>query len=398
MNLTTKKFSTWYFQWWRPVVLVVAIGVLAYVLFFHNLTHLTPGYSPREVAAYNSSNGFKPILDNPLGAPYKLVVYAAMKLGHHDLLITRLAAASFAVAASLLFFAIARAWFSYRAAFLVTILFATSSGFLHVARFGSALILQMSILLLVAAGIWWNSRKHSTVISLVLLVVLATMLYVPGMVWFELLALFFSRKKLLSDLHQVSWKLRLAGIGLFLVILAPLIRACVLHSSTLLSFAGLPASFGSFSQTLDTIGGSLLSVAIHSNGSPDLWVGHVPLLNVIEIALFLLGTYVYLRREIWERSLFLLGAIVLSLVLIGLGGPVSISSLVPLLYLVIGAGLYELLQQWLHVFPRNPFARFAGIFLICALVLASALYQYRAYFVAWPHNAATKQTFTIQRL
>ena len=48
-------------------------------------------------------------------------------------------------------------------------------------------------------------------------------------------------------------------------------------------------------------------------------------------------------------------------VLVGLGGPVGLSILVPLLYVAVATGLAYLLHEWLKVFPNNPLARGFGI-------------------------------------
>jgi hypothetical protein len=378
--------------------MVAVVALLSYILFFHNLAHFLPGYAPREIHTYETASSWQAIADDPLNAPYKIVLYGVLLLGHHSLLATRVVAAAFAVGASLLFFMVARGWFSYRVALLSTIMFASSAGFLHVARLGSALVLQMGLLLLLATAVWWRQKGEPGKLKMVLtLAALAALWYVPGMIWFELLALIILHRRLRLTIARADWGLRAMGAALFLVLVAPLIRAFILSPHSLLTFAGLPQHFAPPLETLQHIGNSLLSVGLHSNGASSLWLAHLPLLNVTEIALLLLGIYAFTRRLALSRAVYLLAATIVSLILIGLDGPVDISSLVPLLYLVIAGGLYELLRRWMSVFPRNPFARFAGVFFILVALFFSVLYQYRVYFVAWPHNSVTQQTFTRQQ-
>jgi hypothetical protein len=392
------KIARVYFRLWRPAGVVIVVALLSYILFFHNLAHFLPGYAAREVYTYQTAGSLHAIMNDPLNAPYKIVLYAVMQLGHHSLLATRIVAAAFAVAASLLFFMVARGWFGYRSALLGTIMFASSAGFLHIARLGSALILQMGLLLLLATAVWWrNEQRPSQPKLLLTLLAFAALWYVPGMIWFELLAVWVLHKQLRYAAWRLGWQQRTAGLVLFLVLVAPLIRAFVLSPHLLLTFAGLPQQFAPPLEMAQNIAGSLLSVGFHSNGLSSLWLAHLPLLNVTEIVLLALGVYTLVRRVALRRSLYILAATVLSLLLIGLNGPVDISSLLPLLYLVIAGGLYELLRRWMSVFPRNPFARFAGVFCIIAMLFFSVLYQYRVYFVAWPHNAVTRQTFTHQQ-
>lgn len=387
-----------YFRLWRPAGVVLVVALLSYILFFHNLAHFLPGYAPREVYTYQTASNLHAILNDPLNAPYKIVLYVVMQLGHHSLLATRLVAAAFAVAASLLFFMVARGWFGYRSALLGTIMFASSAGFLHIGRLGSALILQMGLLLLLATAVWWrNEQRPSRPKLLLTLLAFAALWYVPGMIWFELLAVWVLHERLRYIISRSSWQQRTIGVALFLVLVAPLIRAFILFPDQLLTFAGLPQHFAPPLTMAQNIAGSLLSVGFHSNGLSSLWLAHLPLLNVTEIVLLALGAYTLARRIALRRALYVLIATILSLLLIGLNGPVDISSLLPLLYLVIAGGLYELLRRWMSVFPRNPFARFAGVFCIVVVLFFSVLYQYRVYFVAWPHNEVTRQTFTRQQ-
>lgn len=386
-------------RFWRPALAALGIALLSYLLFFHNLTHLLPGYADREIATYNSSTSLRAIVDDPLNAPYKLVLYVILQLGHHSLLTTRVTAAAFAVGAAVLFFVIARHWFRYRVALLATLMFASSAGFLHLARLGSPLVLQMSLLLLVAVLIWRRHAESNRLLGYGLIAMLAALWYVPGMIWFELLTALFLFKPLRRSITRLSLMARLVYGGLFLLVLLPLVRAIILEPSSALGFAGLPAHFASPLQILHSLGNALLAIGLYAQGQPDLRLGHLPLLNAIELVLLLLGAYVLGRRLARTWGWYILAAALLCVLLTALGGPIGTSSgLLPLLYLIIAAGVHELLRRWLYVFPRNPFARFAGIFCIVLLVGFSVLYHCRAYFVAWPHSNATRETFTHQRV
>lgn len=401
-------------RYWRPAVAVLLIAALSYILFFHNLTTLLPGYSAREVATYKASSSLQVILDHPFNAPYKLLVLALQKAGVHDWAATRYVAASFAVMSSILFFVVVRFWFSYRTAIIGTILFASSSGMLHFARFGSSLILQMCILALLACAIWWRAGKLSrTLVGFISVAVFALLWYIPGMIWFELLLVGIKHKTLLRAWQQSTILQRLLAGFLFLLIIAPLVRNLVGSPQNLLIFAGLPTHFASFAQTGQNILDALLLVGVHSNGQAELWLAHAPLLNVTELVLLGLGVFVFIRDVALTRRIFVFAGVGISLLLIGLNGagntgnvwgsqfaatgPVNVSMLVPLLYLLIAGGMFELIRQWFRVFPRNPIARAAGVGFITLLVGFSVVYHYRAYFVAWPNNPATKKTFSLQQ-
>lgn len=388
---TLRRF---FFRAWRPAILIVVLAAAAYFLFFYRLGSLLPGYSSRELQSLAGASHFKDILAHPLDAPYKLFVYLGVFLGHH-LLVTRVVAAAYGVLTGVLFFAIVRAWFTYRVALLATILFVTSSGLMHVARLGSPLILQLAPLLIMAAGLILRRSRQNILIFYLFAIITASLVYVPGMVWFELGGLLLWRKDIRLRLGHIArrWH-KLLALLLMLAVLAPLIRACIIFPSQIRAVFGLPEHFASLPSILTNFWHMLLAIGIRSDSAPDLWLGHAPLLGIIQIILLIGGVYSFLRHLKLLRTLFLIGGLVGGLILASLNGPVTIAVILPFLYLLIAGGLYELLHEWLAVFPRNPIARFTGIGIVCIVVFFSVLYQWRAYFVAWPHNSITRATFS----
>ena len=130
---------------------------------------------------------------------------------------------------------------------------------------------------------------------------------------------------------------------------------------------------------------------------PELWLGKAPILDVFALVACILGIYFYLTHWKASRSRYLAVLALFGFVLVGLGGPVGLSILVPLLYMAVATGLAYLLRDWLKTFPNNPLARSLGIGLVVFAVTLSCLYNYRAYFIAWPHTAVTKATFRYHR-
>lgn len=389
MNTLSRLF----FRFWRLATTFLVLALLAYLLFFHNLYGLLPGYANREIQARASAASLSVIIHNPINAPFTLPVWAALKLGYSSPAITRIVAASYGVLASILFFWIVRSWYRYRVAFMATILFATSSGFLHTARLGSPLILQMGVLAILGVLLWYRRTSHHRWVSYAIVGMFAVFWYVPGMVWFELLAIGLLHKYVWRLLRRIGWPHLVGWLVLWAIVVAPLVWAAVHSPRIIMSLAGLPTHFGSIWQVLQNIGNTALAISIRGPGNPDLWLGHMPLLDITETALLLLGVYLFVKSFRSLRGIALIGLTAMGIILVGLGGPVAISGLVPLAYLFIAGGLHVLLNRWLSVFPRNPVARSAGILMVLLLAFFSVLYQVRSYFVAWPHNPATVQTF-----
>jgi hypothetical protein len=385
----------WFFRLWRPALAIGSLALVAWLLYFHRLGTLLPGYSTTERATMLASSNWHYIANNPVNAPYKILVWLFTAVAHHGALMTRAVSACFGILAVAAFFIIIRPWYGFRIAFLGTLLFATSAGLLHTARLGTPLILQMSLLAVLFTAGWYRRSHHRAFVGYVVLGVSAILWYVPGMLWFELIGVALVWRSLWGQLHRTK-PLHIAGsLATFVVILAPLIVASIHDPHVALSAAGLPQHLGTLKHFGMNLLHNALGIGIYSNSSQLLTVGHVPLLGVAERVLAALGLYAYLRHNRSVRTWFIAGTAVISLLLMSLGGSVGFAMLLPLLYLLVVHGLDHFLGRWLTVFPRNPIARSVGVGVVCAMLFFSVLYQVRVYFVAWPHNPTTQAAFRL---
>jgi hypothetical protein len=393
-----KTMQRFLFRAWRPALLLISLGLLAYLLYFHHLGSLLPGYANEERTTYAATRSWSDVAENPINAPYKILLLVLATVSHQGILLTRVSAALFGVAAVVIFYFITRAWYGFRLAFFSTILFATSGGFLHFARLGTPDILQMGVLALIGLIVWHRRapRLHPY-LTYAFVVTLGLLLYVPGMIWFEILTLALIHKRIIRHWNRSAVSSRIIWPFLTVVSALPLVFSILKHHTFLMSILGLTGSLHHISSLGGNLWHSILSIGMRSNGSPLLWIGHSPLLNVAEVILGAIGVYYYAFQQRSVRGLLLGGITIMGIILISLGGGVAIVCIIPTLYLLIASGLNHLLEQWLAVFPRNPIARGAGALLISIMVAFSMFYHVRAYFVAWPHNPATRQTFRLPR-
>jgi hypothetical protein len=391
-----EAIRVFYLRTWRGLVLSLSLGIIAYLLYFSRLSSLPPGYSAPELHTYAVAGNWHTILGNPVNAPYKALVWICMELTHHSLLAARVVSACMGLLAAIVFFIVVRAWCSYRAALMTTILFAASAGLLHFARLGTGDILQVSVLVLLGVLLWYQDHHSYRIVTSYLLIALFALLwYVPGMVWFELLGLVLLRKTIGDQLRHAK-TLNLVGMPIvFLLCITPLVWESIKHPRILEQIVGLPQQLHLITHVGTNLLRLVLGIVVHSNGNPLYWVGHAPLLSVTEVVALLLGIY-YMTKERSGRTVFLLGSGAIGLVLASLDGGVTFACLLPVIYLCIATGIDRFLDTWLTVFPRNPVARIGGISIVCLMLAFSLLYQVRAYYVAWPHAPATYRTFTHQ--
>lgn len=390
------KHTPWVPKLSRAALVLLCLASLGYLLYFHRLGSLLPGYSAPELQSYSDARNWHTVIANPINLPYSATVWLLIAVLHHGILMTRVTAAACGVIAALLFFAVVRLRYSFFVALLGTILFTTSTGFLHISRLGTGQVLQMGLLALIAAILAYRRQpQHRPSTDYGLVALLALLWYIPGLIWFELFAGVILFKGVRNRLRQIT-PLHLVGyVAAALIVAAPLLLAGSHHPSLLLSVFGLPTGLHPLTQFGSSLLHAVLAIAIRSDGNPLLWVGHAPLLSVAEFSLGLIGAYVYFWQRRGRSSLLLGGNLVISLVLIGFASGVGYATLIPLLYLFVVAGINYLLDQWLRVFPRNPIARGVGVLAVCAMLAFVVFYQVRVYFVAWPHHKATQQTFRL---
>ena len=219
-------------------------------------------------------------------------------------------------------------------------------------------------------------------------------LYIPGFVWFVLGGLVWQRRIVLYELHQTKVVNKLLAGLLLLVLATPLIWASIKHPAVAQLSVGLPSIWPSPVQFLQNAYHIPLQLFVHGPNNPILWLGQSPILNIFEDAMFILGVYAFWQHRELERTRLLLGLGVLCSVLIIIGGLVTITALIPLIYITIAAGLLYTLEVWFSVFPRNPVARGVGILVLAVAMLVSCNYHLREYFVAWPNAPATHAVFT----
>jgi hypothetical protein len=296
-------------------------------------------------------------------------------------------------------FYILRRWYGMRTAIIGGILFACSSWFLHVSRVATFDVMYLwAIPTLLAAYIALYNKPEDRRVAFGWLAVQLIVLYVPGMIWFSLVGALLLRSEVASALRSLRdwWQVSLwAMMGV--VLLAPLavglLRGDTLH--LLLKLAGLPDSIPSGITLLKGAAAGVLFVFVRTPADPVTWLGQLPALGAFTAAMLVGGIIFYAKHIRAARTQLLLIYGLLGLMLAAIGGETTRSVIVPLLYLVAAGGIAYILHLWLQVFPRNILARRLAIGLMAIAIGFACFYNLRSYFIAWPHNPDTLQTFVM---
>ena len=370
-------------------------AILALLVFGYRLNALVPSLSPQEKSTWNAAGDWHALLADPTNAPYKALLWAAHFLPFDSSLSARLPSAAILLIALVLFVSILHRWHGPRSTVFGFFLFLTSAWLLHVGRFaGPDIMYIVSILALIAVHIGLYDHGDSPLMLYAWLLTNIAVLFVPGMAWFVLFGIALQAGALWSAVRDFKalWQKLLWPVIAFGG-LGAIAAAVAYHLALWRTWLGLPEQFAAWQPMLTNIGRVLLAVVYRAPLRPGLWLGQLPILGVFLSLMLLAGVVFYARHFRAARSHLLAGYVVISVVLAALGGAVTLSVLVPTLYLIVVAGIAYVLHFWLRMFPRNQLARGAGIAVVSLAVALACAYNLQQYFVAWPHNPDTAASY-----
>lgn len=380
---------------WRIIGLYGILFAALGLLLTWKLNTLLPGYSGAEHAAYVTALSVGNILDNPLNAPYAILVKVLSLIDGDSLLATRVVAVGFGLAILGAFCWLLKQWHDTRTAIIGTVLLGTSAWFLHAARVGTPEILMFGTIALVAGGVWLRQSK-SWLALLACFALAALFIYVPGMIWFLAIGLFWQWRTIDRVFKQ---HLGIVSVGALVLLLAivPLGWAIYKDHTIFMQWLALPTTLPNPLEIIKNIARVPYHLVASNAPNPAMWLGTAPVLDIFSAAMFIMGGYLYLRHITLIRTPVFLTALIAGTVLIGLGGGASYSLILPFIYVIMTAGVAYLLSQWLAVFPKNPIARGLGVALVIVLVAFTCTYHLRHYFVGWPQAQATHDVYTIEK-
>ena len=373
---------------------VVAFAGIAYLLV-HRLASITSGrLAASESEALATHPSWHSIWNATLSAPY-FAVLRVVHYGSSTPFYNRLVAACIGFLAALLLYFVLQRWVGWRLATLGAILFGTSGGLLHTARLVNAEILQLFAVSFLLAWFAWSHKQPKPKHLLVGLSVICVLVYTPGLILLVLLASWLNRKSLGVSWLQADKRQRTFLISTALILLAPLGYHLGTHGyREILLWLGytLPVNLSALSGFAQALWHTPLHLFIRGSADGTFGLAHQALVNAPMSFLAVLGAYVAVSRFHEGRWRFILLVLAGCWFVAALGG-LSESVLTPIICVLSTVGLAYLLSEWYRVFPRNPIARNAGLLLVAMVVAVSGWYEIRAYFVAWPHNSATRAAF-----
>ncbi len=380
-------------------VITLALAVFFFIWRLVTLTHSKLNFQEHQLNAtlLRQTPWWKSILQ--LNGPYYLLMHLSRLIGN-NLYLFRMVSVLIGILSALAVYWLISQWHGYKIGMMSAAIYITSFGALAIVRQAGQISASMLITvgLLVAIALIYRWQNFWSLLLLILVV--DSLLYLPGAIWLVIAALILSFGKIRESFSDLSAIEKLALTLLFLIFLVPIAFRLGYHYSNHQLVYWLGYALNGKLSALKSFGLNLVrtpaNLFFYSLSLPAaLSLGHLPLLPISITILSILGFYCYLTRMSnyrWRTIsvLFLIGWLSVGL------GVLSVYVLLPLCALAAGTGLAFMLKEWYTVFPKNPIARYLGVALMVLIIAFTCFFSARSYFVAWANDPATTSNYSYQ--
>lgn len=288
----------------------------------------------------------------------------------------------FGTATMVLFFMTMRQWFRPSIAVVSTFVALTTTPFINILRSATpdVMLLFWTITLLYAAVKLLVKKEKAFVWKLIIVLSAVGLIYTPLGIYPLLAFIVVSllHPHIRSRLRHIRLQRKIILGAIAMVAITPMVIHLVNEPSTIKLLLGIDlfqASFGDFRGTMKTLYMSYVNV-MRSGFSGTLVI---PAFNVASVCLILLGLFRCIKDHHTARSYALLAWTAATLPVIFLAPTEQQLIIMPAL-LLITVGIETLILDWYKLFPRNPYARIAGLVPLTILFVSIAIGNITHYF------------------
>lgn len=306
----------------------------------------------------------------------------------------------FGVLAIILFNLTIRRWFSHSISIIATIIAATTAAFMLVARSGTPeVMLPFWTVLFIFAGVGFLVNREKGFRWKLLIVLAAVgLLYTPYGIYTLLSCLIggIIHPHVRSRLKNVR-PTRLAILaGLGFAALIPIIISAVKDPSIIATLTGL----NSLPQSLDQIRmnlANMIGLYLDFSNSRIVDTYIAPIFNIASLALMLLGAFRLVQHHHTARSYVMtawLSVIALTMIILNQSPHLAF---MPSMFL-LAFGIKALVDEWYILFPRNPYARFAGLIPLGILLVGIAFSNLTHYFYSFRYTPSSSYSASLSAI
>lgn len=373
------------------------IGLLVAVLLIIAALYVPGGLSTQEMnsAVKSDSLSFSSFDPNSMvDLPYSLLQNVSFKLFDVTTLSIKLPSLILGLLSLLGIILLLGYWFRMSIAVIAALIVVASSQFIFSSQHGTSDIMYIFMptwtLLLALKVSRQDNAKKRRFWEVLLFGILAASLYTPLSIYIfiAVASATLLHPHLRFIVGQISKRRLIAASLIGLLLISPLIAAIVMHPKIGLTLLGIPEQWPNFTENARQIFMSYLGAFFsQSDEAPQ------PIYALPALLLMLLGFARLLKTRHTARSYIIISWLVLLAPIILINPTKTTITFVPVL-LLIAAGIDGLLRYWYEMFPRNPYARVAGLIPITILVAGMTLTGAERYFYTHRYNPTVANLYS----
>lgn len=390
--LTDYVLYRWRYILGYGALVITILGLLIIAGLF-----IPGGLSQSEMNTVVTSNAtsispaaFQP--DEVINMPYHILQHASITLFGVSIFSIKLPSLILGLLSAIGMFLLLRTWFRENVAVLTAIITITTGQFLFIAQSGTASIVYVfwSVWLLTLAMFISRHSRWQTLWKIALFGVAALSMYTPlsPYILIALLSAVLLHPHLRYIVRQLP-KLKVAlGILVGLILLIPLGYAIFKQPSVALTILGIPTTHISVKANVLQLLHQYFDFIAPSSG-----IFMTPVYGLGSLALVALGFIQLVTTKYTARSYIVTAWVILLIPLLIINpGYVSIT-FVPVM-LLMAMGVHRLLSSWYSLFPRNPYARFAGLLPLIVLISGLVISGVNRYMYGYTYDPQTASNFS----
>jgi hypothetical protein len=382
---------------WRYIIGYSLIGIIIVGLLIVAGLFVPGGLSQAEMQSVVASHSIAFSLDSfdpqaIVNLPYHLLQRGSIELfGLSDLSI-KLPSLLLGLVSAFGMLLLLRMWFRRNVSVLTAIIVITTGQFLFIAQSGTPSIMYVffSIWLLVAAMMISRREKWVGAWKMVLFGIVALSLYTPLSLYILIalasaIVLHPHLRYLVRQLSKV--KLLLAGLG-SLILLIPIGYGLWRDPSIGLTLLGIPSAWPDLWANILQLGRQYLDFITPTSGAIM-----TPLYGLGSMILIALGILHLATTKYTARSYIITAWIILLLPVLLINPEIIGVTFLPIV-LLIAMGVSTLLGNWYQLFPRNPYARLAGLLPLTVLIGGMVFSGIDRYMYGYTYDPLTANHFS----
>jgi hypothetical protein len=246
----------------------------------------------------------------------------------------------------------------------------------------------VAVWLLVACTYMTRAKLFSTFWKVAACVLTATALYIPLGIYIVLALLITSsfHPHIRYMIRRIARIRLVIAILLGLVALVPVAEAIILNQKVALLLLGIPSTIN-LQENIISLSKDLFGFFLTS----DSYLLR-PLYSLGAVILMAVGTYRFMTVKYTARgyTVFFLALFLIPLVIIN---PAHVTDLYVIAVLLMAMGVNTLIASWYTLFPRNPYARIAGMIPISIFVAGMIFTGFASFVNNYSYNANVLQAY-----